>query len=103
MGYLLPIQPIQSEIYANRTIGEEKQTNFAYINRVRKVNLSPQMMEEFDKKLQYEQQRIGEQRNRATTSSMPPYQKGFIHPNPANLSNRIARIVGKGMVVNEYI
>ncbi len=35
--------------------------------------------------------------------SRPPYLKGFIYPNPANLSPEIAHLVGKGLAVNEYV
>ena len=38
MGYILPIQPIQSQIYANRLTMEAN--HFAYIERPNKVKLN---------------------------------------------------------------
>ncbi|MDN4606881.1 hypothetical protein [Sporosarcina highlanderae] len=52
MGYQLPIQPIQSEIYANRM--NAGQNNFAYINRTQKVSLNPELMNRFQSHLQQE-------------------------------------------------
>ena len=40
MGYILPIQPIQSQIYANRMSGNDY--NFAYIDNIQpdKIEIS---------------------------------------------------------------
>ena len=37
MGYILPIQPIQSQVYANRMIGNDY--NFAYIDNVQECKI----------------------------------------------------------------
>ena len=100
MGYLLPVQPIQSEMYANRM--NAVRNNFAYIDRVEKVKLDPQLMDKFEDSLLEEQQKVMEEEKPILKNNRPPYLKGFIHPNPANLSPQIASIVGKGIAVNEY-
>lgn len=104
MGYILPVQPMQAEIYANRM--NAVRNNFAYVDRVEKVNMDPDLMDKFDDSLRHEQERIREDREAEAevviVKSRPPYLKGFIYPNPANLSPEIAHLVGKGLAVNEY-
>lgn len=100
MGYILPIQPMQAELYANRM--NAVRNNFAYVDRVEKVKMDPDLMDKFDDSLRHEQERIMEEREANIDISRPPYLKGFIYPNPANLSPEIAHIVRKGLAVNEY-
>ncbi|MCM3743794.1 hypothetical protein M3193_06530 [Sporosarcina luteola] len=101
MGYILPVQPLQAEMYANRM--NAVRNNFAYVDRVEKVNMDPDLMDKFDDSLRHEQERIMEEAAEPViTKSRPPYLKGFIYPNPANLSPEIAHLVGKGLAVNEY-
>ncbi|MGG0669405.1 hypothetical protein [Sporosarcina koreensis] len=103
MGYILPVQPMQAEIYANRM--NAVRNNFAYVDRVEKVKMDPDLMDKFDDSLRHEQERIMEEREEGVViaKSRPPYLKGFIYPNPANLSPEIAHLVGKGLAVNEYV
>ncbi|WP_252502466.1 hypothetical protein [Sporosarcina sp. Marseille-Q4943] len=100
MGYILPVQPMQAEIYANRMNAERN--NFAYVDRVEKVKFDTDLMDKFEDSLRHEQERIMEDREPNVAKSRPPYLKGFIYPNPANLSPEIAHLVGKGLTVNEY-
>ncbi|QTD41243.1 hypothetical protein [Sporosarcina sp. Te-1] len=102
MGYQLPIQPIQSQIYANRLYDER--SNFAYINRIEKVKMDTTFFETFDQTIE-KQLRNGEETDQPVqTSGMPLYKDGFIYPNPANLSPDpdIARVTGKGLAINRY-
>ena len=100
MGYILPVQPMQGELYANRM--NAVRNNFAYVDRVEKVKLDPDMMDKFEDTLSHEQERNMEAGEPIIAKSRPPYLKGFIYPNPANLSPEIAQLVGKGLAVNEY-
>ena len=99
MGYILPIQPIQSQIYANRLSMEAY--NFAYIDRVNKVKLNSDFLDEF-KESSYQEREREEEEGKPIVSTLSAYQ-GFVRPNPVNLSPVIARVVGKGMAVNAYI
>lgn len=101
MGYILPIQQTQAEMYANRM--NAMRNNFAYVDRVEKVKMDPDLMDKFDDTLRSEQERIMEEGETVIVNSRPPYLKGFIYPNPANLSPEIAQLVGKGLAVNEYV
>ena len=101
MGYILPVQQTQAEMYANRM--NAVRNNFAYVDRVEKVNMDPYLMDKFDDSLRSEQERIMEEEEPTVVKSRPPYLKGFIYPNPANLSPEIAHIVRKGLSVNEYV
>lgn len=102
MGYIIPVQPLQSQIYANRMQMEEY--NFAQISNVQAVK----MKSNFDNHLTNLQQNEDiEQEEKQLSgnkelSSLPLY-KGFIQPNPVNLSPVIAEISGKGNYVNTYI
>lgn len=101
MGYILPIQPIQSEMYANRT--NQVNNRFAYIDRVEKVDLDPEALGKFQDSMQGKQEQMAEEREMMTDNPRPPYLKGFIYPNPVNLSPEISIVVGKGLAVNEYV
>jgi len=104
MGYQLPIQPIQSQIYANRM--ENASPNFAYIDRVQSVKLQT----EYDEwqKVHRREERVNQAVSReagaqsAPCQQLPLVKNGFIRPNPAGLSKEVAIVVGKGMTVNEY-
>ncbi|GKV67593.1 hypothetical protein NCCP2716_00910 [Sporosarcina sp. NCCP-2716] len=104
MGYQLPIQPIQSQIYANRM--ENASPNFAYIDRVQSVKLQTEY-EEWQK-VHRREERLNQAVSResgnqpAPRQPLPPAKNGFIRPNPAGLSKEVAIVVGKGMAVNEY-
>jgi len=100
MGYQLPIQPIQSQMYANRL--NDERYNFAYINRVEKVELDTKFMETFDRTLENQAQFGEEVEKPIGTSNLPLYKDGFIYPNPVNLSPDIAKVVGKGLAINRY-
>ncbi|WP_339251244.1 hypothetical protein NSQ43_14235 [Sporosarcina sp. FSL W8-0480] len=101
MGYQLPIQPIQSEMYANRMNADYK--NFAYINRVQKVKLDTELMNKFQNSLEQENERLSKKERVVETVPNSQNMRGFIPPNPINLSPEIADLVGKGLVVNRYV
>ncbi|QFF98266.1 hypothetical protein PB01_05220 [Psychrobacillus glaciei] len=101
MGYILPIQPIQSQIYANRLLMDH--TNFAVIsniNGIRMKSIFDERLEEEGRKVEKkdEKQRLANE----NPSSLPLF-KSFIQPNPVNLSPKIAEICGKGNRINYYI
>lgn len=98
MGYILPIQPIQSQQYANRMNMESY--NFAYVDRVNKVrfDFSDSMNDSFQR-----EQEMKEEKEMPIVSAPPVLYKGFVYPNPANLSPAIAQVVGKGLNVNAYV
>ena len=62
MGYLLPIQPMQGELYANRM--NAVRNNFAYVDRVERMKMDPDLMDKFEDTLLQEQERIKEDGNR---------------------------------------
>ena len=100
MGYILPMQPIQSQVYANRMSGNNY--NFAYINKVHHVKFKS----DFDDHLEEQEQLIEEEEEQLLEKERPSIQplfKDFIHPNPVNLSPIIAEINGKGNSVNLYV
>ncbi|MEK5146355.1 hypothetical protein MKX53_04880 [Psychrobacillus sp. FSL K6-4615] len=100
MGYILPIQPIQSQVYANRMIGNDY--NFAYIDNIQPVKFKSGFddhLEEQEQFLEEEAEQLMEQER----PSIQPLFKGFIHPNPVNLSPLIAEISGKGNSINTYV
>lgn len=106
MGYILPIQPFQSQQYAERMNSERK--NFTYIDRVNRIRLQNEESEYWKDVLEEENKRrkdrleeqFDERQNQAPP---PPVKNGFIAPNPAEFSLDLAEIVGKGQAVNEYI
>lgn len=106
MGYILPIQPFQSQQYAERMNSERK--NFTYIDRVNRVRLQNEESEYWKDVLEEENQRRKEQLEeqfdeRQTQAPLPPVKSGFIALNPAEFPQDLAGIVGKGQAVNEYI
>ncbi|MBE1556925.1 hypothetical protein [Sporosarcina limicola] len=99
MGYILPIQPIQSQQYANRMAMESY--DFAYIDRVGKVQLSSDFSDALSESF-HQKGGKNEEVEPVVVSPLSSY-KGFIYPNPVNLSPAIALVVGKGLAVNAYI
>jgi hypothetical protein len=79
--------------------------NFAHINPVDRVERSADFSHslnqsfESDSKWEEEEQREEEK----PVVNIPPLHKGFVYPNPVNLSPIIAQVVGKGISVNEYV
>ncbi len=98
MGYLLPIQPIQSQQYANRMNMESY--NFAYIDRVGKARFDFKFSENPNDSFHHKQQ---DEEEMPIVSVSPQLYKGFVYPNPANLSPAISKVVGKGLAVNAYV
>ena len=74
MGYILPIQPIQSQKYANRLNMESY--DFAYIDRVNKVKSD---LNSAGQKNHYFQQ---EREAGMPVVQLPPSYQGFVYPNP---------------------
>lgn len=102
MGYLLPIQPIQSQQYANRMNMEAY--NFAHINRVNKIKFNFKFSEDSHGAFQQEHDNKEEEVMEIAHVAAPSLvAKGFIYPNPANLSPAISQAVGKGLSVNAYV
>ncbi|WP_342509025.1 hypothetical protein [Sporosarcina sp. FSL K6-2383] len=104
MGYLLPIQPIQSQQYANRMNADSY--NFAHINRVGKIKFDFKFSEDSHEAFQQDQEQEEKEEKEmasARVSAPPLASKGFIYPNPANLSPAISQAVGKGLSVNAYV
>ncbi|MCM3358959.1 MULTISPECIES: hypothetical protein [unclassified Psychrobacillus] len=103
MGYIIPVQPLQSQIYANRMQMEEY--NFAQISNVQSVkmkSLFDNHLTNLQQNEDVEQKEEKQLSGNKELSSLPLY-KGFIQPNPVNLSPIIAEISGKGHFVNTYI
>ncbi len=100
MGYILPIQPIQSQQYANRL--QIDPYDFAYINAVQPIKMKSLFEDELE---QREKRSNGEEESSAPSNaiSFPVPYKGFIQPNPINLSPDIAKVCGKGNQINAYI
>lgn len=100
MGYVLPIQPIQSQQYANRM--QMGNYNFAHINAIQPIKMRSIFEDELD---EHERQRNDEEEETKKTrsASYPVPYKGFIQPNPVNLSPEIAKVCGKGNQVNTYV
>ncbi|MET1014518.1 MAG: hypothetical protein ABWX61_08425 [Paenisporosarcina sp.] len=101
MGYILPIQPFQAQQYANRL--QMSNYNFAHVNAV----LPIKMKSIFEDQMEEQSKKHEEEDESVSTSSHSfrqavPY-KGFIQPNPVNLSPEIAKVSGKGIQVNTYI
>ncbi|WP_391208184.1 hypothetical protein [Psychrobacillus sp. L4] len=101
MGYNLPIQPIQSQIYANRLLMDRY--NFAFISTIHGIR----MKSIFDERLEEEGRKLEEKEEKQQLDdenpSTLPLFKSFIQPNPVNLSPKIAEINGKGNRINIYI
>ncbi|SEM28478.1 hypothetical protein SAMN04487786_1601 [Paenisporosarcina quisquiliarum] len=101
MGYILPMQPIQSQVYANRMISNDY--NFAYIDDVQNVKFKSDFEDHLEKQEQLLEEEEEQQLSELERPSIQPLFKGFIHPNPVNLSPIIAEISGKGNSVNLYV
>ena len=104
MGYLLPIQPITSQQYANRMNMEPY--DFAVIGRVEKVKLGDGLLNgNFSSELKQSSMHDEREREGKEMPIVPPPTafKGFVRPNPANLSPVIAQVVGKGLSINTYV
>lgn len=97
MGYVLPIHNIQASLYANRMAMESH--NFTYIHAVGPVKMKSDFDDELERKY-----RQNEEVKRELLDDAPPVPfKGFIQPNPVNLSPDIAKVSGKGKKVNTYV
>lgn len=104
MGYIIPVQPIQSQMYANRMLMDEY--NFAYISNVHGIKMKSLFEEKLEaKEKEYKKQEDSEEEQvlGSRELSHAPLYKNFIQPNPANLSAIIAEVSGKGNNVNLYI
>ncbi|TQR20199.1 hypothetical protein [Psychrobacillus vulpis] len=101
MGYIIPVQPIQSQNYANRMLMDDY--NFAYINNVNGIR----MKSNFDKHLEQQEQKFEKSQEKqlldSKEPSILPLFKSFIQPNPVNLSPKVAEISRKGNIINLYI
>lgn len=77
--------------------------NFAYINNVQGIKMKSIFEDHLERE---EQELIKEEAQQLSEVDGPsglPLFKGFIQPNPVNLSPKIAEINGKGNSVNLYI
>lgn len=105
MGYVIPVQPIQSQMYANRMLMDEY--NFAYISNVHGIKMKSLFEEKLaEKEKKYKQQDDSQEEEQVlelNESLHAPLYKNFIQPNPANLSALIAEVSGKGNNINLYI
>ena len=104
MGYILPIQNYQAQLYAERMNSERH--NFAYINRVNPVrlNLDNEEANYWDSFHANEDKRREQQmKKRKNRAPRPLVKNGFIAPNPAQFSPEIAEVVGKGRSINAYV
>lgn len=100
MGYVLPYQPIQSQQYANRL--QIESYNFAHIGAIQPIKMKSLFEDELEER---EKQFNNEEENtsKPNAKSYPVPYKGFIQPNPVNLSPDIAKVCGKGNQINMYI
>lgn len=98
MGYILPINPIQSQQYANRIAMEPY--NFATVNRVEQVRFKSDFLKDFEEAVEFAYEEHKKKSDQAPSKSQI---YNYIVPNPANLSPAISQIVGKGISVNTYI
>lgn len=99
VGYILPIQSIQSQLYANRM--QMDTYNFAYINAIQPIKRKSIFEDELDERTkQYDEDEVTQ---KELSSKQPVPYKGFIQPNPVNLSPNIAKVCGKGIQINTYI
>ena len=76
--------------------------NFAYIGSVQRVKLNSHVLEEFKEQSQSQD----EGKDKGTGLPLFPRLiciKGYVSPNPANLSPAIAHVVGKGININIYV
>lgn len=97
MGYLLPIQSIQLQQYANRTMNVSN--SFAYIGKVQPIQLNSNVITEIK-----EQDRSRKNKRERYSIDSPSYlYSGATLPNPANLSASVEHFVGKGLLINTYV
>ena len=101
MGYILPIQPIQSQMYANRLNMDLH--DFAFIEKVGRAKLDSDFSDELNGSFSQEQEKDKGDVEGKPIVKIPPSYQGFVYPNPVNLSPIIAQVVGKGISVNAYI
>ncbi|MEK4024033.1 hypothetical protein [Sporosarcina sp. FSL W7-1283] len=103
MGYILPIQPLQAQQYAERMNNERH--NFAYIGRVSPVRLENEESSYWEDILEDENRQQVEQMEERNMkrAPLPLVKRGPIAPNPTQLSPEIAAAVGKGLAVNTYV
>lgn len=94
MGYIIPVQPLQAQIYANRMLMDEY--NFAYISNISRMKMKSLFQDHLEEQVE---KQLPEQ---LEPSKLPLY-KSFIQPNPVKLSPIIADITGKGNSVNVFI
>jgi len=100
MGYILPYQPIQSQQYANRL--QIESYNFAHIGAIQPIK----MRSLFEDELEEREKRFKDEDElspKSDAKSFPVPYKGFIQPNPVNLSPEIAKVCGKGNQINTYV
>jgi hypothetical protein len=99
VGYILPIQSIQSQLYANRM--QMGTYNFAYINAIQPIKMKSVFEDELEERAkQYVEDEVTQKED---FPGHPVPYKGFIQPNPVNLSIDIAKVCGKGIQINTYI
>ncbi|MEK4484902.1 hypothetical protein MHH81_04795 [Psychrobacillus sp. FSL H8-0484] len=95
MGYIIPVQPLQAQIYANRMLMDEY--NFAYISNVSRMKMKSLFQDHLEEQVE---KQLSEQ---LEPSKQLPLYKSFIQPKPLKLSPIIVDIYGKGNIVNVYI
>lgn len=102
MGYIIPVNSIQSQQYANRMMGEY---NFATVQRLQPVKLNSDFQESFEESIVAKQanQEVYNKKSALASSDSQSKLKGYTRPNPANLSPAISKVVGKGAAINTYI
>ena len=85
MGYILPIQPIQSQIYANRLNMEPY--NFAYIERVNRVKLNSDFLDEFKESLHQEREKEEEEGKPIVSDSFDHYQRIYLSESSQSITS----------------
>lgn len=96
MGYILPVNSYQSQQYANRLMDD---SHFAKVSRLQRVNQVSSFVGKFEEASEGEKERVPQL---AATRSQHEV-KGYVNPNPANLSPAISHVVGKGRAINAYV
>lgn len=93
MGYLLPIQSIQSQQYADRM--HMNSNRFTKIDRTEKVNATQKIVSRDFSGQQHHLYRYDDQeKERIAIGSTP---------SSANLSPELAQSVGKGLMIDRYV
>lgn len=100
MGYILPIQQIQSTLYADRMRTQERRHHYAMTNRVPRVEMDTSFLDSWmaSEKKHEQQQKAHTHTNPSNIRTPLP-----VHPNPLKLSPIIAKVVGKGIAINRYV